>query len=249
MVEQQTRTRVDEFWASTLDFPVADVHAGGVRVRANPPSRADWRGIYVLGFEGATVFAPADQLDKVSSAVTGLAADQLLMSRTWQDILGGNVQTMFGPVRHFYLDSADGLAEVAQGRRLNPTDSDALSALRSAVPPQEWLVTGFTAAPALLFGIFEGETLVAAANLTPGPDAATDVGIVIHPDARGRGLGTRVAALAARQAIVMHGVARYRVLTSSPSTVAIADRLGFEEYGSNLVAYLNDHPSSPDRIS
>ena len=111
------------------------------------------------------------------------------------------------------------------------------------------MVAGFTAAPAMLFGIFEGESLVAAANLTPGPDAATDVGVIIHPSARGRGLGTKMAALAARQAITMHGEARYRGLTASPSTVAIADRLGFEEYGCNLVAYLNDHPSTPDVTS
>ena len=38
----------------------------------------------------------------------------------------------------------------------------------------------------------------------------------------------------------MHGVARYRALTSSPSTMAIADKLGFEEYGRNVVIYLND---------
>ena len=102
-------------------------------------------------------------------------------------------------------------------------------------------MTGFTAQTAMLFGIFEGDRLVAAANLTPGPDAATDVGFVIHPEARGRGYGLQIAALAARQAILMHGVARYRALTSSPSTMAIADKLGFEEYGRNVVVYLNDH--------
>ena len=41
----------------------------------------------------------------------------------------------------------------------------------------------------------------------------------------------------------MHGVARYRALSTSPSTVAIADRLGFSEYGRNLVAYLIDPPA------
>jgi hypothetical protein len=107
----------------------------------------------------------------------------------------------------------------------------------------------------MLFGIFEGETLVAAANLTSGPtakgelseQAATDIGIVIHPAARGRGYGMQITALAAKQAIAMHGVARYRALTVSPSTVAIADRLGFVEYGRNLVAYLNDQGLSMDQ--
>ncbi|HEY7225933.1 MAG TPA: GNAT family N-acetyltransferase [Micromonosporaceae bacterium] len=258
MVDQSTRDRVDAFWSSTLDTAVADLHAPGVWVRANPPARRGWRGIYVLAFEGVTVYTPEDLLDRVSGAVGGLSADQVIESRTWQELLGGVAQTVFGPVRHYYLDRTDGLAERAAGRRLNPTDSDALGKLRTALPAQEWQVTGFTGQPAMLFGIFEGEELIAAANLTAGPsvprgpgeqvspEAATDVGIVIHPDARGRGYGGRIAALAARQAIAMYGVARYRALTSNPSTVAIADRLGFQEYGRNLVAYLNDHPHGAD---
>jgi hypothetical protein len=258
VVEQLTRDRVDAFWSSTLDTSVADLHGPGVRVRANPPTRRSWRGIYVLAFEGATVYAPADQIDAVSAGVAGRTADDVIEAKTWQELLGATVQTIFGPVRHYYLDRAEGLGDLATGRRLNPTDSEALGTLRAALSAKEWLITGFTGQPAMLFGIFEGDALVAAANLTSGPaaparpaphassEAATDIGLVIHPAARGHGYGLRIAALAAKQAIALHGLARYRALTSSPSTVAIADRLGFREYGRNLVAYLNDQPLGMD---
>jgi hypothetical protein len=254
MVEQLTRDRVDAYWSSTLQTSVADLHAPGVRVRMNPPARQSWRGIYVLAFEGATVFGPPDHVQSLAAAVGRLGADDVIEAKTWQDVLSDSAQIIFGPVRHYYLDRVDGLAEVAEGRRLNPTDSDALGTLRAAIPAQDWLITGFTGQPAMLFGIFEGADLVAAANLTSGPNAkgepsahaATDIGVVIHPQARGRGYGTRMAALAARQAIVMYGVARYRALTLNPSTVGIADRLGFAEYGRNLVAYLNDQPIAMD---
>jgi hypothetical protein len=190
----------------------------------------------------------------LTAAVTGLSPDELLEAKTWHEVLGVSAQTIFGPVQHYYLDSTDGLADLAAGRRLNPNDSDALGALRSALTVQEWLITGFTGQPAMLFGIFENDRMVAAANLTSGPsaqrgssptaasEAATDIGVVIHPEARGKGHGLRIAALAARQAIAMYGMARYRALSSSPSTAAIADRLGFAQYGRNLVAYLNDAP-------
>jgi len=252
MVQQTTRDRVDAFWSSTLDTPPADLHTSGVRVRTNPAARESWRGIYVLAFEGAMVYAPADQVATITAAVADRGPDELIEAKTWQDALSGTAQTIYGPVRHYYLDRRDGLAELAAGRRLNPDDSDALGRLRATLPAQEWVVTGFTAQAAMLFGIFEDDVLVAAANLTQGPTvsgdpdpmvssgAATDVGLVIHPDARGRGYGLRIAALAAKQAIAMHGVARYRALTSSPSTLAIAERLGFDEYGRNLVVYLND---------
>jgi GNAT superfamily N-acetyltransferase len=240
MVEPTTRERVDAFWSTTLGTTVEDLHAPGVRVMPNRLQRESWRGIYIFGFEGATVNVPIDMIESISSAVAGHDAESLLEPKTWHEMLGDQGRSAWGPVKHYYLDRLEGLDQVAAGRRLNPRDAEAIAALRSALPFYEWGVTGFTAQTAMLFGIFEGERLVAAANLTPGPDAATDVGFVIHPDARGRGYGLKIAALAARQAILMHGVARYRAMTSSPSTMAIADKLGFEEYGRNVVVYLND---------
>jgi GNAT superfamily N-acetyltransferase len=240
MVQLTTRERVDAFWSTTLAVDVADLHSPGVRIRANPPSRAEWRGIYVLAYEGATVFVPDDMLDSITAAMGGHSAEELLEPKTWHDELGATVHSAWGPVLHYYLDKRDHLGEFAAGRRLNPNDAQALTSLRAAVHQLEWLTTGFTAQTAMLFGIFEDDKLVAAANLTPGPDAATDVGFVIHPDARGKGYGMQIAATAAKQAIAMHGVARFRALQSSPSTMAIAGRLGFTEYGRNLATYLKD---------
>src|SRR5262245_34164718 len=103
MVEQSTRDRVDEYWSSTLATSVAELHAPGVRVRANPPNRQSWRGIYVLAFGGATIFVPDDHLAKVSAAVGGRAAEEVVEATTWQGVLGDSAQTIVGPVRHYYL--------------------------------------------------------------------------------------------------------------------------------------------------
>jgi GNAT superfamily N-acetyltransferase len=231
---------VDAFWSRTLAVEAEDLHTPGVRVLPNPPEREAWRGIYVLAFEGTNVFAPADLVGTVRDAIHGHEPEALLEAKTWQAAMGDALRSAWGPVVHYYLDRRDGLEAVADGRRINPRDADALAVLRGVIPPREWLVTGFTAQTAMLFGLFEAERMVAAANLTPGPDAATDVGFVIHPDERGKGYGLRIAATAAKQAIAMHGVARFRALTTSPSTMAIAGRLGFTEYGRNLAAYLRD---------
>src|SRR5215831_17465649 len=69
MVEQVTRDRVDAYWSSVLATSVADLHVPGVRVRPNPPARQSWRGIYVLAFEGACIYAPAEQVDAIAAAV------------------------------------------------------------------------------------------------------------------------------------------------------------------------------------
>lgn len=239
MVQLTTRERVDAYWASTLGVDVAALHAPGIRVWENPNDRESWRGVYALAFgDAVSVFSPPDLRATVTAAMADHDASSVLEPKTWHDLLGAAVKVAFGPVVHHYRDSADGLAEIAKGRRINPRDAQSLAELRAAVSSDEWLAAGFTAQAAVLFGVFEGDRLVAAANLTEGPDAATDVGIIIHPDARGKGYAMQVAALAARQALLMYGVARFRALATSHATLAIARKLGFVEYGRNVAVYL-----------
>jgi hypothetical protein len=239
MIRLTTRERVDAYWSSTLGVDASDLHIPGTRVRQHPPDRAQWRGVYVLALDkAACVFAPADLLGRVA-AVTDLDTESVLEPATWEDLLGpASVSSAFGPVLHHYLDDRAGLDEVAAGRRLNPRDSDALAELRGALTADEWASGGFTGQPAMLFGVFEGEHMLAAANLNAGPDAATDIGIVVRPDARARGFGLAITAAAAKQAVLMHGVARFRAHAASGNSRAIAERLGFSEYGRNLAVYL-----------
>jgi len=236
MIRLTSRERVDAFWSSTLGVDASDLHAPGTRVR--PADQSAWRGVYVLSFDkSACVVVPADLLDAVGS-ISELDPETVLEPDTWRDLLGKAGSDGFGPVVHHYRDERDGLDELAGGRRLNPGDAGALAELRGAVDAAEWAAAGFTGQPAVLFGLFEAEHMVAAANLNGGPEGATDVGIVVHPDARGHGHGLGIAATAARQAILMHGLARFRALASSQSSRALADRLGFSEYGRNLAVPL-----------
>jgi len=250
MIRLTTRERVDAYWSSTLGLDVADLHIPGTRVRPHPPDRATWRGVYVLSLDKAAwVSAPADLLDRVAP-VAELDAESALEPDTWHELLGADVRATFGPVVHHYRDDREGLDDipaplpfgptphVVAGRRLNPRDAEVLAGLRGAISSDEWASAGFTGQPAMLFGLFEDDRIVAAANLNAGPDAATDIGIVVHPEARGRGYGVAITATAARQALLMHGVARFRALASSESSRAIAEELGFSEYGRNLAVYL-----------
>jgi hypothetical protein len=240
MVQLTTRERVDAFWSQTLAVDSAALHSPGVHARPNPPERSRWRGIYVLAFDkAANVFAPADLLPAISARAVDYDADAALDPTVWAAELGGIRSTVLGPSVHFYRDNADGLSAFAAGRRINPRDAHALAELRGAVPPADWEAASFTAQSGLLFGLFGDDgRILAAANLTPGPESASDVGMVVHPMARGRGYEVQVAAAATRQAIAIHGVARYRANAHDPAALAVAATLGYSEYGRSLVIYL-----------
>ena len=194
----------------------------------------------MLAFEGTTVFAPEDLLDWVHEAIDGQTPEALLEPKTWHEALGDALSSAWGPVKHYYRDHRDGLDEVAGGRRINPRDATALAALRGAVHPLEWVTTGFTGPAARSCSVSSrarrwSPPRTSRPGRTPPPTSASSS----TPTPAARGTALQIAATAARQAIMMHGIARFRALTTSPSTMAIAERLGFTEYGRNLAAYLN----------
>jgi hypothetical protein len=232
-------SRVDAYWSAVFGVTPADLHAPGVRVSPHQGERVGWRAVYalVLG-DAASVLAPASMCTPLSAVLAGHAAVDVLDSAAWHGLLRGDVSAVLGPSVHLYLTDRSALAGIAQGRRLNPGDTAALARLRATVAAEEWEHAGFGAQAVSLFGLFDGDSLLAAANLTAGPGGASDVGVLTRPDVRGNGYGERVAAVAATQAVAMCGIARYRVVTTYPGSLGIARRLGFAEYGRNLIVLL-----------
>jgi GNAT superfamily N-acetyltransferase len=236
MVQVTSRQRIDAFWSNTLGVDELQFRTPGVQVFPNPPQRSIWRGIYVLVFDkSACVLTPPDLLETVSTAVASAGTDSVVDPETWRTMAGVTIASVLGPVLHHYRDDVAGLDE---GPAVRAVELSEAADLATAVPAREWLSAGFGEEPGTVFGYFDGDRLMAASNLTPGPDAATDVGFVVHPEARGKGYGVQVVAAAARRAIELHGIARFRVLATSQSTLAIATKLGFEPYGRNLTVYL-----------
>lgn len=230
---------VDGYWSGLSGVAPADLHAPGVRVSPHRGERVGWRAIYalVLG-DAATVLAPADAVAPLSGALAGATSNMVLDPTLWRSLLQEYATSVLGPSAHLYLADRSTLSGVAEGRRLNPGDSTALARLRASVRIEEWEHAGFGRQAVTLFGLFDGESLVAAANLSPGPGGASDVGVLTRPDLRGKGYGERVAALAAAQAVAMCGIARYRVPVDYDASLGIARRLGFTEYGRNLTVNL-----------
>lgn len=186
----------------------------------------DYEGWYVAWRHGvAHVSAPpGSDLDDVPVGLTDAMA--------WEEYAGGRGLRVIGPSYHAYLDrspgAVDGVAPAAPGE---------LARLRVAVTAQEWSESGFesldpSADPA--FALVEDGEVAAAANLTEFAGAPRDVGLLVHPHARCRGLGRLLGRHAAAYAVERSGLARWRALTTNGASLAIAGGLGFERYCTQL---------------
>jgi GNAT superfamily N-acetyltransferase len=136
---------------------------------------------------------------------------------------------VLGPSVHLYADRSP---DATDGVREVPYDD--LSGLRSAAGATAWENSGFAGRPELSFAVERDGQVVAASNLALWRGTPADIGVLVDPAYAGRGLGRQVAAHAARRAIELSGVARYRAPAIDTASRRIASALGFEAYGMNV---------------
>ncbi len=82
----------------------------------------------------------------------------------------------------------------------------------------------------VIFGIFEGTQLVAYAGHRYWDEVIADIGVLIHPDYRSRGLGKAAVSALCEWSIRNDIVPMYRVYSSHVHSQRIPEALGFKEW-------------------
>jgi len=95
---------------------------------------------------------------------------------------------------------------------------------------EEWSEGGYATTPARLFALCVHGEIVAAANLTNWRMGFDDVGLVVHPEHRGRGSGVAIGSHVATVAAQAYGIACYRARKTNDASVVIQSKLGFRVY-------------------
>jgi GNAT superfamily N-acetyltransferase len=112
-------------------------------------------------------------------------------------------------------------------RVLNAGDAELLAQLHQACPEQDRELGDVYITQPLVVGWFEDERLLAAAShLVDG--AMADIGVLTHPDARGRGLGRAVVAETIRLSMRAGLSVQYNTQDDNIGSRRIAERLGLQ---------------------
>lgn len=81
----------------------------------------------------------------------------------------------------------------------------------------------------VIFGLFDGQERMAAyASHRYWEDLLCDIGVLVHPDFRGRGLGRAAVSTLCDWCIENEKIPMYRVLEDNTPSVTIAEALGFQ---------------------
>lgn len=235
---------VDDAWAASLGAEVAMLSAPGVHLVPGGPELATYRGIYAARFGPAVlVYAPPELVERARVAVAEVDPDAVFSPAGLRRLAGRDDAAVLGPARHCFIDAAHfrpvaGLA----ASPLAPQDP-ALAELRRACGEDDWDESGFAGlGDDPLYGIKEDRRLVVAGKLSPYRARPADVGVLTHPEHRGRGLARRLVSEMVARVLPDVGIVRYRALVANVASLSVAAGLGFMPRGENLALRLD-----PDR--
>ena len=207
---------VDAAWATALGTTVGRLRAPGIhRVRGGASLRAGGR---VLAYEAV------------------LGDTTLLYPEQGPENPFHGCETVYGPSAHAFVD-AEHFIPPGTTAIAGPVTIRDLADLRCAAGEDEWTGSGFAESddPAL-FALHLDSVVVAAGNLTPYRGRPADVGLLVHPDHRGRGHGLALAGAVVTRALPGAGIVRWRALTTNEPSLRIATTLGFQPRGINRIA-------------
>jgi len=216
-----------DWWSCVFDFE-KPVLWRGVSVRAHTVL-ADYPGLYVAWREqGLHVSAPAPDVPELQDRLAGAGLERLRDEAFWQGLAEERGVALVGPSTHHYLDVDPGpVAEVVV-----PTAGD-LAGLRERAGEADWRESG-CADTAMPFCLRRDGVLLAASNLNLWDGTPRDIGVLVAPEARGRGLAPVVGRHAASHAVREHGLARWGARNTNVASLATARRLGFGSWCTQL---------------
>jgi GNAT superfamily N-acetyltransferase len=243
-VNHATRETVREHWAALLDCDPATVFAAGPSI---VPTTTE--SVEVFSYEGGAVVATppslAGELRSVLAArsipTTATEARALVEAALDRCEAGGSpaVAEVLGPQFVGYCDDSTFGPVHGESPAVELVDPASLASLRAATPAAEWDRSGVrTDDDQPTVAVKRDDRPVAAAQYAVEHGTA-GMAVVSHPDHRGEGDATLAASLATAHALDAGLVPEYRTLEEWSSSVALAERLGFERVGRSLLVKLD----------
>jgi GNAT superfamily N-acetyltransferase len=218
----------------------------GIVVKLHGAALTDYPGVYIWRMRRVSIIsAPAELVTDVRWALEAVGiqpADALVEERFWRAALGQRVERIIGPSYQGFMDAgAFHTAETLGARPLTASDRPALQRFIADCPPDDWRDSAIALDHDPLIGLERLGELVALASAPldgPAETAMRSVGVVTLPAARGTGAGLAVVSALTERCLALGATLHYQTLRANLPSIAIAQRLGFEDVATSLAVRL-----------
>ncbi|HZE97701.1 MAG TPA: GNAT family N-acetyltransferase [Planctomycetota bacterium] len=235
-----TQKKIDAYWAGYFGCSDADLNGKETKVFTHQ----------ALGtFDGALVFRRKDacivsvpattpdiERSKLRGATPADAFNAAFLSRTF--VISSDKVT--GPAWVGFADRGGFKPVKSDARLLTPADEAATRELAEGCGETAWKQSKIAVDRLTNFGLFAGGKLVAASGYLNLAGQLAYIGVITHPDHRGKGYARMVASASMSHALEVHLLPMWRTLDAHASAVKLAGTLGFEKYAATLDVQLTE---------
>ena len=198
-----------------------------------------WHGAFLFRHGPSCVISvPEVFVPRVKEMANGAGPDEVFSVACAESMFGPDADRIIGPAWLGYADAQDFRPVLTtRTRALGPDDLPSLKRL-AADCASEWEDSGITFESPLVFGRFVEGELVAAGTVERSSREILNVGIITHPDHRGKGFGKEVVTALTSHGLERGGIMQYRTLESNAASLRIARALGYQPYGRTIAVRL-----------
>ena len=241
MTALETQGKIDSFWAGYFGCPVGDLHGDKTQVFTHAALEA---------YDGALVFrhgngllvsvpeqTPEIERKKLRDARPDEAFDPKFISKTFVV----STEKVSGPAWVGFADKADFKpGDVKSARLLGKGDAAAIRKLAEGCGEATWKQSKLAEDRANNFGLFVVDDLVAASGYVVMGNLLAYIGVVTHPEKRGKGHARAVVTASMQHAIDAGLIPMWRTTHANESAVRLATSIGFQHYASTYDVQLTE---------
>jgi hypothetical protein len=227
---------IDDLWSSRFGLDLAYLLSAGVVVINNEQT-------FLKGYNGAWIFrrreswvcsVPPELISLMQHAVADIPMEQLHAEETLHQVFGTSIARIIGPAFQGYADiRAIHTCMDHAARQLTADDGPAIRSLLAACTPTECEHSTLTPANEHLFGVFIDGRLMAAATWLDDAGGAA-IGVLTHPEARGKRLGASAVSACVVHAFDAGRLPLYQALLANEPAMHLAQRLGIRHYATHM---------------
>lgn len=240
MISADTLKKVDAYWASYFGCAVEDLNGSATKVFTHAALR-NYDGALAFRHGNALIVSVPDsspeiERSKLRAAKPAQAFDANFLAKVFVI----NSDNITGPAWVGVADRSSFKPAKSPARLLTAADEAAMRELAEGCGETAWKQSKIAIDRQTNFGMFVGPKLVAASGYLNMDGVLAYIGVITHPDHRGKGHAKSVVTASMTHALEHGLIPMWRTLDAHDTAVKLAGAIGFEKYAATLDVQLTE---------
>ncbi|MCK4260448.1 MAG: GNAT family N-acetyltransferase [Halanaerobiales bacterium] len=233
-MDKKFEHEIKEYWANRYNCNPEDIAQGRTIVNSIDHLEGS-KKVYISYLDDCSLVAVDPlYLNKVKSLIEESSISRAILVGDLKEFFGKDNVFIFTPGYVTYLIpenfSLGTLDKKFNIRQLDKKDNQYLEILNGACTKRELEYAFVEIDHPVIFGCFYEDQLVAVASFIFWGDHIVDIGVLTHPEYRGKGLGKTVVGALCKWGIDNDKILQYRFEITNIGSGKIAESLGFTKY-------------------